>query len=218
VKVTRIAYSRGVSAGKYGLLVEQAGRLGRVRSLVWDRYGSITGVGVSDRQIRDGWMVDGIARSLGVLANAGKETVRGQLGKAAGPPHQPRHRHKTAAAASVGTAGPRVTYRAAVVDKARVIVAEDLSRTSTGRRNRGADTNRRWAAWTKGITAEALTNVSGRERFCGAAGQRGLHVAGHPRYRFPREAGGGSAVLPASGQGRVARGGRRSETSHPDRH
>jgi hypothetical protein len=55
-----------------------------------------------------------------------------------------------------------VTYRAvnAVVDKARVIVAEDLSRTFTGRRRRGADTNRRWAAWTTGITAEALTNVS----------------------------------------------------------
>ena len=65
-----------------------------------------------------------------------------------------------------------VTYRAvnAVVDKARVIVAEDLSRTFTGRNKRGADTNRRWAAWTTGITAEALTNVSGRERFCGAAG------------------------------------------------
>ena len=65
-----------------------------------------------------------------------------------------------------------MTYRAvdAVVDKARVIVAEDLSRTFTGRRKRGADTNRRWAAWTTGITAEALTNVSGRERFCGAAG------------------------------------------------
>jgi hypothetical protein len=33
-------------------------------------------VGLSDRQIRDGWMVDGIATSLGVLANAWKETVR----------------------------------------------------------------------------------------------------------------------------------------------
>jgi len=57
-----------------------------------------------------------------------------------------------------------VTYRAvnAVVDNATMIVAEDLSRTFTGRRRLGADTNRRWAAWTKGITAEALTNVSGR--------------------------------------------------------
>jgi hypothetical protein len=65
-----------------------------------------------------------------------------------------------------------VTYRAvnAVVDKATVVVAEDLSRTFTGGNKRGADTNRWWAAWTTGVTAEALTNVSGRERFCGAAG------------------------------------------------
>ena len=49
MKVTRIAYSGDLNAGKYGELVEQARRLGRVRSLVWDRYGSITGVGVSDR-------------------------------------------------------------------------------------------------------------------------------------------------------------------------
>jgi hypothetical protein len=43
---------------------------------VWDRYGSITGVGLSDRQIRDAWMADGTATSWGVLANAWKETVR----------------------------------------------------------------------------------------------------------------------------------------------
>jgi hypothetical protein len=76
VKVTRIAYSRDLNAGKYGELVEQAGRLGRVRSLLWDRYGSIMGVGLSDRQIRDAWMADGTAASFGVLANAWKETVR----------------------------------------------------------------------------------------------------------------------------------------------
>jgi hypothetical protein len=75
VKVTRIAYSRGVNAGKCGLLVGQVRRLGRVRSLVWGRYGSVMGVGVSDRRIRDGWMADGTATSLGVLANAWKGTV-----------------------------------------------------------------------------------------------------------------------------------------------
>ena len=57
-------------------MVEQVRRLGRVRSWVWDRYGSITGVGVSDRRIRDAWMADGTAASCGVLANAGKGTVR----------------------------------------------------------------------------------------------------------------------------------------------
>jgi IS605 OrfB family transposase len=363
VKVTRIAYSRDLNAGKYGLLVEQARRLGRVRSLVWGRYGSITGVGLSDRQIRDGWMADGTATSLGVLANAWKETVRDavadirahrEAAKAevrrmigrrqlpeterkrlytlltrdqwTGDPwlrrwmrHQWRRGHNhtsnqiiirsdnvrtftltegadvwlaipgltpgagvvvpldtTVAPAGTlrvilrggrvevhyqiedtavksahrgcGTAtvgvdkgysevlvdsdgdhhGPElgellrsrsdtlkqrnasraklrsianqaaqrgrhgkaerirrnnlgtvkrhrqqrrweqqirtVTYRAvnAVVDKATMIVAEDLSRTFTGRNKRGADTNRRLAAWTKGITAEALKNVSGR--------------------------------------------------------
>src|SRR3981081_4531720 len=57
-----------------------------------------------------------------------------------------------------------VTYRAvnAVVDNATVIVAGDLLGTCTGGRRLGADTNRRWAAWTTGVTAEALTNVSGR--------------------------------------------------------
>jgi hypothetical protein len=46
-----------------------------------------------------------------------------------------------------------VTYRAVnvVVDKAGVVVADDLSRTFAGRRKRGADTNRRLAAWTKGL-------------------------------------------------------------------
>jgi hypothetical protein len=34
------------------------------------------GVGLSDRRIRDAWMADGTATSLGVLANAWKETVR----------------------------------------------------------------------------------------------------------------------------------------------
>src|ERR1700704_2133549 len=72
-KVTRVACSGGVNGGKYGELVGQVRRLGRVRSLVWDRYGSITGVGVSDRRIRDAWMGDGTAPSL---AHAWKKTVR----------------------------------------------------------------------------------------------------------------------------------------------
>ncbi|GIE99121.1 hypothetical protein [Paractinoplanes rishiriensis] len=38
VKVTRIAYSHRINTGKYAKLVEQAARLGRVRSEVWQRY------------------------------------------------------------------------------------------------------------------------------------------------------------------------------------
>lgn len=76
MKVTRIAYSGEMNAGKYDALSEQAGRLGRVRSMVWNQFGSVGGVGVSDRTIRDLWMADGTAEGFGVLANAWKETVR----------------------------------------------------------------------------------------------------------------------------------------------
>jgi hypothetical protein len=83
------------------------------------------------------------------------------------------------------------TFRAvhAVVDKAASIAAEDLTKTFTGRARRGRDVNRRLAAWTKGVTAEALRNVSERRGSaltlvnaayasqvvpcCGALGQRG---------------------------------------------
>ncbi|MFG3689421.1 RNA-guided endonuclease TnpB family protein [Micromonospora sp. NPDC047740] len=78
MKVTRIAYSARLNAGKYAALVEQARRLGRVRSEVWQRYGAIAGVGsgLRDRQVRDRWLADGTHASFGVLANAWKETVR----------------------------------------------------------------------------------------------------------------------------------------------
>ncbi|MFF8844345.1 zinc ribbon domain-containing protein [Streptomyces sp. NPDC015127] len=76
MKVTRIAYSRGLNAGKYAQLDEQARRLGRVRAMVWARYGSPVRDGVKDRTIRDQWMQDGTAETFGVLANAWKETVR----------------------------------------------------------------------------------------------------------------------------------------------
>ena len=76
MKVTRIAYSTGLNAGKYAALREQARRLGQVRSEVWQRYGSIAGVGLTDRQVRDRWMADGTHLRFGVLANPWKETVR----------------------------------------------------------------------------------------------------------------------------------------------
>jgi IS605 OrfB family transposase len=57
-----------------------------------------------------------------------------------------------------------VTFEAvhAVVDKAAAVVAEDLTRVFTARRNLGKNMNRRLAAWTKGLTAEALSSVSER--------------------------------------------------------
>lgn len=80
MKVTRIAYSRNLNAHKYAELEEQARRLGRVRSLVWDKHGSIAGVGVRDRTIRDQWLKDGTAEQFGVTANAWKETLRDAMG------------------------------------------------------------------------------------------------------------------------------------------
>ncbi len=76
MKVTRIAYSDGVNAGKYAALTEQARYLGQIRAKVWREYGSIAGVGVTDRDVRDRWLADGTAEKFGVLANAWKETLR----------------------------------------------------------------------------------------------------------------------------------------------
>lgn len=50
----------------------------------------------------------------------------------------------------------------AVVDQAATVVAEDLTKTFSGRKQLGRNTNRRLAAWTKGVTAEALASVSER--------------------------------------------------------
>ncbi|WP_202918875.1 hypothetical protein [Saccharothrix deserti] len=76
MKVTRVAYSADLNAGKFEQLAEQARRLGVIRSKVWREYGSVNGVGVTDRVIRDRWMADGTAGAFTVLANAWKETVR----------------------------------------------------------------------------------------------------------------------------------------------
>jgi IS605 OrfB family transposase len=75
-QVTRIAWSKDLNPGKYAQLQEQARRLGRVRSEVWQRYGSVSGAKLSDRTVRDRWMADGTGPSFGTLANPWKETVR----------------------------------------------------------------------------------------------------------------------------------------------
>ena len=65
MKVTRVAFSYRLNAGKFTALCEQATRLGRVRSQVWQRYGSVAGAGVKDRQIRDLWLTDGTHHQFG---------------------------------------------------------------------------------------------------------------------------------------------------------
>ncbi len=74
MKVTRIARSKNLNAGKYAALEEQARRLGTIRSEVWQRYGSIGGLNRGDRSIRDEWLARG--RTFPVSANAWKETLR----------------------------------------------------------------------------------------------------------------------------------------------
>ncbi|WP_127502153.1 RNA-guided endonuclease TnpB family protein [Actinoplanes solisilvae] len=76
MKVTRVVFSHRLNPGKYARLEEQARRLGRVRTEVWQRYGSVTGAALSDRQVRDRWLADGTHHRFGVLANAWKETLR----------------------------------------------------------------------------------------------------------------------------------------------
>ncbi|WP_221914010.1 RNA-guided endonuclease TnpB family protein [Thiorhodospira sibirica] len=78
MKVTRILCAKRPNQGKVGALRDQAGRLGQVRSEVWQRFGSIGGVTRSDRQIRDQWLKD--KRVFSVSANAWKETLRDAKG------------------------------------------------------------------------------------------------------------------------------------------
>src|SRR5436190_20420252 len=71
---TQIAYSKNLNKGKYTALLLQAKRLGAIRTEVWQCFGSIKGVGVNDRTIRDGWIKAG--RQFTVGANPWKETLR----------------------------------------------------------------------------------------------------------------------------------------------
>ena len=49
-----------------------------------------------------------------------------------------------------------------LVDKAKVIVAEDLTSPIQSKRNYGKNTNRRLNTWAKGLLANALTSISHR--------------------------------------------------------
>jgi len=75
---TQIAFSESLNKGKYAALREQAKRLGVVRSEVWQRFGSVKGVGLGDRTIRDAWIKEG--RQFNVPANAWKQTLADAIG------------------------------------------------------------------------------------------------------------------------------------------
>jgi IS605 OrfB family transposase len=104
------------------------------------------------------------ARRAKLRSVAAKATTRGDHAKAA---RIARHNLDIVKKARRATRWKQhvrtVTYQAvnAVVDKAALIAAEDLTRSFTSR-PRGKNMNRRLAAWTKGVTAEALASVSER--------------------------------------------------------
>lgn len=70
--ITRIAYSDKLNKGKYDALLEQARRLGIIRSEVWQRFGSINGVDLKAFNIVIKWTK---TRQFNVLANPWKQTV-----------------------------------------------------------------------------------------------------------------------------------------------
>jgi len=49
---TKRAFSKNLNQGKYKALREQARRLGVIRSEVWQRFGSIKGVGLQEDKRR----------------------------------------------------------------------------------------------------------------------------------------------------------------------
>ncbi len=73
-KVTRIYKSHNLNPGKYRALEEQAELLGKLRAEIWERFGSIEGIGVGHRQIRDLWVHTRDFTPL--AAKAWKETLR----------------------------------------------------------------------------------------------------------------------------------------------
>ncbi len=90
--VTRIAYSQNITASKLAALEEIASRLGRLRSVVWDKYGSLQGVRTNHRAVRDSWLAS--KRQFDVPARIWKETLRDvfadiELYRAAAPTPNP---------------------------------------------------------------------------------------------------------------------------------
>jgi hypothetical protein len=75
MRVTRILYSKDLNQAKYNALEQQAKLLGHLRTDVWQRFGSISGVGVRDRAIRDLWLKEK-RNFVPLTANAWKETLR----------------------------------------------------------------------------------------------------------------------------------------------
>jgi len=76
-KVSRIIESVDLNTLKYLLLVEQARLLCLIRKDIWQRFGSINGVGASFRKIRNDWVKS--RNFMPLPAKAWKETLRDTL-------------------------------------------------------------------------------------------------------------------------------------------
>jgi len=76
-KLSRIIESVDLNTLKYLLLVEQARLLGLIRKDIWQRFGSINGVGASFRKIRNDWVKS--RNFMPLPAKAWKETLRDTL-------------------------------------------------------------------------------------------------------------------------------------------
>ena len=75
---TQIAFSDNINPGKFAALIEQAKRLGAIRTEVWQRFGSIKGIGLRDRTIRDHWLKGG--KQFNVGATPWKQTLCDAIG------------------------------------------------------------------------------------------------------------------------------------------
>ena len=73
-KVTRIVYSKNLHSEKLDQLTEIAQRLGKLRAEVWQRFGSVQGVTLTHRKIRDRWLSE--KRQFDTPARLWKETLR----------------------------------------------------------------------------------------------------------------------------------------------
>ena len=73
--VVRIAVSKNLNQGKLKQLTLLARLLGKVRTEVWDRFGSVTGVEVKSREVRDSWVAS--QRIFNVLSRLWKATLAG---------------------------------------------------------------------------------------------------------------------------------------------
>jgi IS605 OrfB family transposase len=74
LKITCIAKSKRLTAAKLERLTELARRLGQLRAEIWNEFGSIKGVNLTHRQIRDNWLQE--KKSFNVPARLWKETLR----------------------------------------------------------------------------------------------------------------------------------------------